>query len=60
VLERETAFAVETPPARETLAESRAMRGGGIAGAATIGAVDVESRVRGAADPFGRRFNRSG
>ena len=39
---RETAFAVETPPARETLAESRTMKGGGVAGVATIGAAGVE------------------
>jgi hypothetical protein len=39
---RETAFAVETPPARETLADSRTMKGGGVAGVATIGAAGVE------------------
>lgn len=39
---RETAFASETPPAREVLAESRTMRGGGAAGVATLGAASVE------------------
>jgi zinc D-Ala-D-Ala carboxypeptidase len=39
---RETAFAIETPPAREALAESRTMKGGGVAGVATIGAAGVE------------------
>lgn len=39
---RATAFAAETPPAREVLAESRTMRGGGAAGAATLGAAGVE------------------
>ena len=36
------AFAVETPPARERLAESRTMKGGGVAGVATVGAASVE------------------
>ena len=35
------AFAAETPPAREVLAESRTLKGGG-AGVATIGAAGVE------------------
>jgi hypothetical protein len=35
-------FAVEAPLARERLAESRTMKGGGAAGAATIGAAGVE------------------
>jgi hypothetical protein len=35
-------FAVELPPAREVLAESRTLRGGGAAGAATVGAAGVE------------------
>jgi hypothetical protein len=35
-------FATETPPAREVLAESRTMKGGGAAGVATIGAAGVE------------------
>ncbi|MCW3784220.1 YcbK family protein [Defluviimonas salinarum] len=35
-------FAVEVPPAREVLGESRTLRGGGAAGAATVGAVGVE------------------
>ena len=39
---RETAFAAETQPAREVLAESRTLRGGGAAGAATVGAAGVE------------------
>ena len=36
------AFAIETPPARERLAESRTIKGGGVAGVATIGAAGVE------------------
>lgn len=39
---RATAFAAETPPAREVLAESRTMKGSGAAGVATIGAAGVE------------------
>jgi hypothetical protein len=39
---RHVPFAVEAPPARERLADSRTMKGGGTAGAATIGAVGVE------------------
>ena len=39
---RATAFAVETPPAREVLAESRTLRGTGAAGAATVGAAGLE------------------
>jgi len=39
---RETAFAEETPPAREVLADSRTMKGGGAAGVATLGAAGVE------------------
>jgi len=39
---RATAFAAETPPAREVLAESRTMKGGGAAGVATLGAAGVE------------------
>ena len=35
---RPTAFASETPPAREVLAESRTIKGGGAAGVATLGA----------------------
>ena len=34
--------AVETPPAREVLAESRTLKGGGAAGVATIGAAGIE------------------
>ena len=37
-----TAFAAETPPAREVLAESRTMKGDGAAGVATLGAAGVE------------------
>jgi zinc D-Ala-D-Ala carboxypeptidase len=37
-----TAFAAETAPAREVLADSRTMKGGGAAGVATMGAVGVE------------------
>ena len=36
------AFAPETPPARERLAESRTIKGGGVAGVATVGAAGVE------------------
>jgi hypothetical protein len=39
---REAAFAMETPPAREVLAESRTMKGGGAAGVATVGAAGIE------------------
>ena len=39
---RATAFAAETPPAREVLADSRTMPGGGAAGVATPGAAGVE------------------
>ncbi len=39
---RETAFAAEAPPAREVLADSRTMKGGGAAGVATLGAAGVE------------------
>jgi hypothetical protein len=37
-----TAFAAETQPAREVLAQSRIMKGGGAAGVATLGAAGVE------------------
>jgi len=37
-----TGFAAETPPAREVLAQSRTMKGGGAAGVATLGAAGVE------------------
>lgn len=48
---RETPFAAEAPPAREVLADSRTMKGGGAAGVATIGAagVDVAQQVLGEA-----------
>ncbi len=39
---RPTPFAAETPPARETLADSRTMKGSGAAGVATLGAAGVE------------------
>ena len=39
---RATAFAAETPPAREVLADSRTTKGGGAAGVATLGAAGVE------------------
>ncbi|PLL13941.1 peptidase M15 [Tabrizicola sp. TH137] len=39
---RPVPFAPELPPAREVLAESRTLRGGGAAGAATVGAAGVE------------------
>jgi hypothetical protein len=39
---RATPFAAETPPAREVLADSRTMKGGGAAGVATLGAAGVE------------------
>jgi hypothetical protein len=39
---RATAFSEETPPAREVLADSRTMKGGGAAGVATLGAAGVE------------------
>jgi len=39
---RATAFPQETPPAREVLAQSRTMKGGGAAGVATLGAAGVE------------------
>lgn len=39
---RATAFAAETPPAREVLAHSRTMKGSGAAGVATLGAAGVE------------------
>lgn len=39
---RAVPFAIETPPAREVLAESRTMKGAGAAGAATMGAAGVE------------------
>ena len=39
---RPVPFAAETPPAREVLADSRTMKGGGAAGVATLGAAGVE------------------
>lgn len=40
---RANAFAAETPPAREVLADSRTMKGSGAAGVATLGAAGVEA-----------------
>ena len=40
---RATAFAAEAPPAREALADSRTLKGGGTAGVATLGAAGVEA-----------------
>jgi hypothetical protein len=39
---RATAFAAETAPAREVLADSRTMKGSGAAGAATLGAAGID------------------
>jgi zinc D-Ala-D-Ala carboxypeptidase len=39
---RASGFAVETPPVRESLGESRTLKGGGAAGVATVGAAGVE------------------
>ena len=39
---RATAFAPESPPARETIAQSRTLKGTGAAGVATVGAAGVE------------------
>lgn len=39
---RAVPFAAEAPPAREVLADSRTMKGGGAAGVATLGAAGVE------------------
>ena len=39
---RATAFAAETPPAREAIAQSRTLKGTGAAGVATVGAAGVE------------------
>ncbi|WP_114964308.1 YcbK family protein [Alkalilacustris brevis] len=39
---RAVAFATETPPAREALAQSRTLKGTGAAGVATVGAAGVE------------------
>lgn len=39
---RPVPFAPELPPAREVLAESRTLRGGGAAGAATVGAAGIK------------------
>lgn len=39
---RATAFAEDAPPAREVLADSRTLKGGGTAGVATLGSAGVE------------------
>src|SRR5690606_18786467 len=39
---REAAFAMETPPACEVLAQSRTLKGSGAAGVATVGAAGIE------------------
>lgn len=39
---RATAFAAESAPVREVLADSRTMKGSGAAGVATLGAAGVE------------------
>lgn len=51
---RATAFAAETPPAREVLAQSRTMKGGGAAGVATLGAAGVEVAQSVLAEPLMR------
>ena len=52
---RATAFAAETPPAREVLADSRTMKSGGAAGVATLGAAGDRSRTeRPVRDPVRR------
>lgn len=47
---RKTAFSVEPPLAREVLAESRTMKGGGAAGVATLGAAGIEVVQQAVAD----------
>ena len=55
---RPVPFAEEAPPARESLADSRTMKGGGAAGGATIGAAGVEiaedilAETQGALEPL--------
>lgn len=39
---RTTRFVLEVPPAREVLSQSRTLKGGGAAGAATVGAAGVD------------------
>ena len=39
---RAVPFAAETPPARETIAQSRTLKGTGAAGVATVGAAGIE------------------
>lgn len=55
---RATRFVPEVPPAREKLGESRTLRGGGAAGAATVGVAGVDmaksvvSETQGALQPL--------
>ena len=55
---RATRFVPEAPPAREVLSGSRTLKGGGAAGAATIGAAGLEmaegviSETQGALEPL--------
>ncbi len=51
--DRASRFAPDRPPARENLAESRTMKGGGTAGAATVGAAGVEVLQDGIAETQG-------
>ena len=54
---RASAFAAESPPAREVLAASRTLKGGGAAGVATIGTAGVEVAGNEAGgDGFDRAF----
>jgi hypothetical protein len=47
---RASRFAAEPPRLRETLTESRTMKGGGTAGVATVGAAGVEVAQQAVAD----------
>ncbi|HMQ41780.1 MAG TPA: D-Ala-D-Ala carboxypeptidase family metallohydrolase [Paracoccus sp. (in: a-proteobacteria)] len=51
--DRASRFAVDRPPARESLADSRTMKGGGTAGAATVGAAGIEVLQDGIAETQG-------
>ena len=51
---RATRFETEPPIARERLAESRTMKGGGLAGAATVGGAGVEVAQEALAEASGR------
>lgn len=50
---RTSRFAPDKPPAREKLADSRTMKGGGTAGAATVGAAGIEVLQDGIAETQG-------